>query len=88
MMPLPAWAGPRGPVLSTLDPWQVRRAVLHFIRELLSANAQSCSAWDVVGYIFSEFSQSSSRRVRTACNIFPGEICCQEAGMGACWGHA
>ncbi|XP_068535447.1 maestro heat-like repeat-containing protein family member 2B [Anas acuta] len=40
----------------------VRRAVLHFIRELLSANAQSCSAWDVVGYIFSEFSQSSSRR--------------------------
>ncbi|NWZ26320.1 MRO2B protein, partial [Asarcornis scutulata] len=45
---------------------QVRRAVLHFIRELLSANAQSCSAWDVVGYIFSEFSQSSSRRVRTA----------------------
>ncbi|XP_068535443.1 maestro heat-like repeat-containing protein family member 2B [Anas acuta] len=41
---------------------RVRRAVLHFIRELLSANAQSCSAWDVVGYIFSEFSQSSSRR--------------------------
>nr|XP_038034225.1 maestro heat-like repeat-containing protein family member 2B [Anas platyrhynchos] len=41
---------------------RVRRAVLHFIRELLSANAQSCSAWDVVGYIFSEFSRSSSRR--------------------------
>eukprot|EP00075_Anas_platyrhynchos_P022799 XP_027312052.1 maestro heat-like repeat-containing protein family member 2B [Anas platyrhynchos] len=41
---------------------RVRRAVLHFIRELLSANAQSCSAWDIVGYIFSEFSRSSSRR--------------------------
>ncbi|XP_068535445.1 maestro heat-like repeat-containing protein family member 2B [Anas acuta] len=41
---------------------RVRRAVLHFIRELLSANAQSCSAWDVVGYIFREFSRSSSRR--------------------------
>lgn len=71
-------------IITTVDPWQVRRAVLHFIRELLSANAQSCSAWDAVGYIFSEFSQSSSRRVRPVCNIFPWEIC---AARRLAWEH-
>ncbi|KAF1599050.1 Maestro heat-like repeat-containing protein family member 2B, partial [Eudyptes chrysolophus] len=42
----------------------VRRAVLEFIRELLSSGSQSCWAWDVVGHIFSEFSRSSGRLVR------------------------
>ncbi|KAK2518873.1 hypothetical protein Q9233_012278 [Columba guinea] len=40
---------------------QVRRAVLEFIRELLSSGSQSCWPWDVVGHIFSEYSQSSGR---------------------------
>ncbi|OPJ70754.1 maestro heat-like repeat-containing protein family member 2B-like [Patagioenas fasciata monilis] len=40
---------------------QVRRAVLEFIREMLSSGSQSCWPWDVVGHIFSEYSQSSSR---------------------------
>ncbi|NXK56192.1 MRO2B protein, partial [Chauna torquata] len=53
---------------------RVRRAVLYFIKELLSANAQSCSAWDVVGHLFSEFSQTLGRRVRRACNIFLWEV--------------
>ncbi|XP_059685558.1 maestro heat-like repeat-containing protein family member 2B, partial [Gavia stellata] len=42
---------------------QVRRAVLEFIRELLSSGSQSCWAWDVVGHIFNEFSRSSGRLV-------------------------
>uniref|UniRef100_G1NQ32 Maestro heat like repeat family member 1 n=1 Tax=Meleagris gallopavo TaxID=9103 RepID=G1NQ32_MELGA len=41
---------------------RVRRAVLHFINDLLNANARSCSAWDVVGHIFSEFSRTTERR--------------------------
>ncbi|NXF55716.1 MRO2A protein, partial [Oceanites oceanicus] len=44
-------------------PWQVRRAVLEFIRELLSSGSQSCWAWDVVGHIFTEFSRTSGRLV-------------------------
>ncbi|XP_068535919.1 maestro heat-like repeat-containing protein family member 2B [Anas acuta] len=61
---------------------RVRRAVLHFIRELLSANAQSCSAWDVVGYIFSEFSQSSSRR---AAGLLSAQEAQEEGGLqGLC----
>ncbi|XP_035406698.2 maestro heat-like repeat-containing protein family member 2B [Cygnus atratus] len=61
---------------------RVRRAVLHFIRELLSANAQSCSAWDVVGYIFSEFSQSSSRR---AAGLLSAQEAREEGGLqGLC----
>ncbi|XP_040513411.1 maestro heat-like repeat-containing protein family member 2B [Gallus gallus] len=32
---------------------QVRRAILHFIKDVLSANTRSCSAWDEVGHIFS-----------------------------------
>ena len=44
-------------------PWQVRRAVLEFIRELLSSVGQSCWAWDVVGHIFTEFSRTSGRLV-------------------------
>ncbi|KAM9193144.1 maestro heat-like repeat-containing protein family member 2B [Mergus octosetaceus] len=60
----------------------VRRAVLHFIRELLSANAQSCSAWDVVGYIFREFSQSSSRR---AAGLLSAQEAQEEGGLqGLC----
>ncbi|XP_050770644.1 maestro heat-like repeat-containing protein family member 2B [Gymnogyps californianus] len=42
---------------------QVRRAVLEFIRELLSSGSQSCWAWDVVGHIFTEFSRASGRLV-------------------------
>ncbi|KAK2518879.1 hypothetical protein Q9233_012284 [Columba guinea] len=40
---------------------QVRRAVLEFIRELLSSGSQSCWPWDVVGHIFREYSRSSGR---------------------------
>ncbi|KFP68126.1 Maestro heat-like repeat-containing protein family member 2A, partial [Cariama cristata] len=43
---------------------QVRRAVLEFIRELLSSGSQSCWTWDVVGHIFTEFSRNSGRLVR------------------------
>ncbi|KAK4806676.1 hypothetical protein QYF61_027677 [Mycteria americana] len=42
---------------------QVRRAVLEFIRELLSSGSQSCWAWDVVGHVFIEFSRTSGRLV-------------------------
>ncbi|NXC67881.1 MRO2B protein, partial [Anhinga anhinga] len=42
---------------------QVRRAVLEFIRELLSSVCQSCWAWDVVGHIFTEFSRTSGKLV-------------------------
>ncbi|KAM6038320.1 maestro heat-like repeat-containing protein family member 2B [Chlamydotis macqueenii] len=42
---------------------QVRRAVLEFIRELLSLDFQSCWAWDVVGHIFTEFSRTLGRPV-------------------------
>ncbi|XP_019467988.1 maestro heat-like repeat-containing protein family member 2B [Meleagris gallopavo] len=41
---------------------RVRTAVLHFIKDLLSSNTRSCSAWDVVGHIFSEFSRTMERR--------------------------
>ncbi|KAM6234891.1 maestro heat-like repeat-containing protein family member 2B [Spheniscus humboldti] len=41
----------------------VRKAVLEFIRELLSSGSQSCWAWDVVGHIFNEFIRSSGRLV-------------------------
>ncbi|XP_040508966.1 maestro heat-like repeat-containing protein family member 2B [Gallus gallus] len=51
---------------------QVRRAILHFIEDVLSANARSCSAWDVVGHIFSEFSRSTGRRAA-------GDLSAQEA---------
>eukprot|EP00076_Gallus_gallus_P036558 XP_025002096.1 maestro heat-like repeat-containing protein family member 2B [Gallus gallus] len=51
---------------------QVRRAVLHFIKDVLSANARSCSAWDVVGHIFSEFSRTTGRRAA-------GDLSAQEA---------
>ncbi|XP_065704327.1 maestro heat-like repeat-containing protein family member 2B isoform X3 [Patagioenas fasciata] len=40
---------------------QVRRAVLEFMRELLSSGSQSCWPWDVVAHIFSEYSRSSGR---------------------------
>ncbi|XP_059679369.1 maestro heat-like repeat-containing protein family member 2B [Gavia stellata] len=55
---------------------QVRRAVLEFIRELLSSGSQSCWAWDAVGHIFIEFSRSSGRLV--AGGLFPWET--QEDG--------
>ncbi|XP_031468089.1 maestro heat-like repeat-containing protein family member 2B, partial [Phasianus colchicus] len=41
---------------------QVRKAILRFIEDLLSTDAQSCSSWDVVGHIFNEFSRSTGRR--------------------------
>ncbi|KAM6033066.1 maestro heat-like repeat-containing protein family member 2B [Theristicus caerulescens] len=59
---------------------QVRRAVLEFIRELLSSGSQSCWAWDVVGHIFVEFSRTSGRLV--AGGLLPWET--QEDGaLGA-----
>uniref|UniRef100_A0A803YNE8 Maestro heat like repeat family member 1 n=2 Tax=Meleagris gallopavo TaxID=9103 RepID=A0A803YNE8_MELGA len=51
---------------------QVRAAVLYFIKDLLNANARSCSAWDVVGHIFSEFSRTTGRRAA-------GDLSAQEA---------
>ncbi|XP_072198881.1 LOW QUALITY PROTEIN: maestro heat-like repeat-containing protein family member 2B [Excalfactoria chinensis] len=51
---------------------QVRRAILHFIKDVLSVNAWSCSAWDVVGHIFSEFSRTTERRAA-------GNLSAQEA---------
>ncbi|CAM5169625.1 unnamed protein product [Eretmochelys imbricata] len=40
----------------------VRKAALHFIRTLLSSGSvENCAAWDLVAYVFSEFSVSSSR---------------------------
>ncbi|NXV77799.1 MRO2B protein, partial [Atlantisia rogersi] len=42
---------------------QVQRAVLVFIKELLSSGSQICWAWDVVGHIFDEFSRTSGRLV-------------------------
>ncbi|NXS50464.1 MRO2B protein, partial [Balaeniceps rex] len=43
--------------------WEGMRAVLAFIRELLSSSSQSCRAWNVVGHIFNEFSRTSGRLV-------------------------
>ncbi|XP_068812471.1 maestro heat-like repeat-containing protein family member 2B [Struthio camelus] len=51
---------------------QVRKAVLHFIGELLRSSAPGCSAWDVVGHIFSEFSRASGR-------LAMGSLCAVEA---------
>ncbi|CAM5169524.1 unnamed protein product [Eretmochelys imbricata] len=40
----------------------VRKAALHFIRTLLSSGSvENCAAWDLVAYVFSEFSVSSSK---------------------------
>ncbi|XP_054254992.1 maestro heat-like repeat-containing protein family member 2B, partial [Indicator indicator] len=56
---------------------QVRRAVLEFIRELLSSGCQSCWPWDVVGHIFTEFQQASG-------SLVPGCLLPWEAaGAGA-----
>ncbi|OXB63937.1 hypothetical protein ASZ78_001058 [Callipepla squamata] len=51
---------------------QVRKALLHFIKDLLSVDARSCSAWDVVGHIFSEFSHATRR-------MAAGDLSAQEA---------
>jgi len=72
----------------TIDSWQVRRAILHFIKDVLSANAQSCSAWDVVGHIFSEFSRTTGRRVRTVGSIFLWRTrAAQGLAQKHRWGH-
>ncbi|CAM4660327.1 unnamed protein product [Lepidochelys olivacea] len=40
----------------------VRKAALHFIRTLLSSGSvENCAAWDLVAYVFSEFSVSASK---------------------------
>ncbi|CAM5124648.1 unnamed protein product [Natator depressus] len=40
----------------------VRKAALHFIRTLLSSGSvENCAAWDLVAYVFSEFSVSTSK---------------------------
>ncbi|NXX95102.1 MRO2A protein, partial [Centropus bengalensis] len=44
--------------------FQVRRAVLEFIRELLGSGCQRCWAWDVVGHLFHEFSRTWDGAVR------------------------
>ncbi|CAM4719777.1 unnamed protein product [Caretta caretta] len=42
----------------------VRKAALHFIRTLLSSGSvENCAAWDLVAYVFSEFSVSTSKLV-------------------------
>ncbi|XP_048810788.1 maestro heat-like repeat-containing protein family member 2B [Lagopus muta] len=41
---------------------RVRTAILYFIKDLLSSNTRICSAWDVVGHIFREFSRATGRR--------------------------
>ncbi|XP_054024596.1 maestro heat-like repeat-containing protein family member 2B [Dryobates pubescens] len=46
---------------------QVRRAVLEFIRELLSSGCQSCWPWDVLGHVFTEFQRAS-------CSLVPGWV--------------
>ncbi|NXP48136.1 MRO2B protein, partial [Heliornis fulica] len=43
---------------------EMQRAVLEFIRELLSSGNPNCDSWDVVGHIFKEFSRTSNRLVR------------------------
>ncbi|CAM5106145.1 unnamed protein product, partial [Eretmochelys imbricata] len=53
----------------------VRKAALHFIRTLLSSGrVENCAAWDLVAYVFSEFSVSTSKlgvaeesRIQTLC---------------------
>jgi len=62
-------------VITALFPWQMQMAVLHFIKELLSTDAQSCSAWDVAGHIFSEFSRLSDRLVSTECGTQGFVLC-------------
>ncbi|CAM4691818.1 unnamed protein product [Caretta caretta] len=40
----------------------VRKAALHFIRTLLSSGSvENCAAWDLVAYVFSKFSVSTSK---------------------------
>ncbi|XP_050805187.1 maestro heat-like repeat-containing protein family member 2B [Gopherus flavomarginatus] len=42
----------------------VRKAVLHFIRRLLSSESvENCAAWDMVAHVFMEFSVSTSKPV-------------------------
>ncbi|XP_029769453.1 maestro heat-like repeat-containing protein family member 2B [Terrapene carolina triunguis] len=41
---------------------KVRKAVLHFIRRLLSSGSvENCAAWDMVAYVFHEFTVSTSK---------------------------
>ncbi|XP_031408422.1 maestro heat-like repeat-containing protein family member 2B [Meleagris gallopavo] len=68
-LPLVAEAVQR--LCSDLRP-RVRRAILYFIKDLLSADTRSCSAWDVVGHIFREFSRTTGRRAA-------GDLSAQEA---------
>ena len=70
------------------DPWQVRKAILRFIGDLLSTDAQSCSSWDVVGHIFNEFSRSTGRRVRTGgCIFFWKAFAAQRLAQKHQWDH-
>ena len=79
---------PTRKITLTIDPWQVRTALLYFIKDLLSSNTRSCSAWDVVGHIFSEFSRTMERRVRTVGSIFFGKTCAAQRGAQKHhWGH-
>ncbi|XP_031408419.1 maestro heat-like repeat-containing protein family member 2B isoform X3 [Meleagris gallopavo] len=68
-LPLVAEAVQR--LCSDLRPW-VRMAILYFIKDLLSADTPSCSAWDMVGHIFREFSRTTGRRAA-------GDLPAQEA---------
>lgn len=54
-----------GQTVTTASPWQVRSALLGFIRDLLSVSIPSCLAWEVVAHIFVEFRRASDRLVRT-----------------------
>lgn len=69
--------------------WQVRRAVLEFIRELLRTELQNCWIWDMMGYIFTSFSQTSGRLVRAEQNtqgfdhcLDSSETSCRVLGHG------
>ena len=68
-------------------PWQVWRAVLEFISELLRSGSQSCWAWDVVGHIFIEFSRTSGRMVRAEQDTwgFDGCLDCAESSCRRPW---
>ena len=46
------------------SPLQVKKAILHFIRTLLSVQGLDDWAWDLVAYIFKQSSLSTSQMVR------------------------
>ena len=64
----------RSPPLQS-PPWQVKAAVLSFIKELFGSGVENCSAWGMVAYIFREFSWATSRLVRGELGILDCVLC-------------